>query len=83
MEFLMIPEAKAKENVDIADEKLEEITITSGGSNFELTDLYDGLMLTEKGNKLLSEAKDAIAAAKSRKFLLQKSCKSYRFKHNF
>ena len=60
-------QTKAKENVDIADEKLEEITITSGGSNFELTDLYDGLMLTEKGNKLLSEAKAAIVEVSAAK----------------
>ena len=41
----------------IADEKVEEITITSGGNNFKVEDLYDGLMLTEKGHDFLNELK--------------------------
>ena len=41
----------------IADEKVETITITSGGNNFNVEDLYDGLMLTEKGHDFLNELK--------------------------
>ena len=41
----------------IADEKVETITITSGGNNFKVEDLYDGLMLTEKGHDFLNELK--------------------------
>ncbi len=42
---------------DLASEKLKEITITSGGNNLTVDELYDGLMLTEKGHDLLNEIK--------------------------
>ena len=48
-------------NVDIANKVEKEYTIKSGGDTFELSDLYDGLMLTEKGQALLNDAKDALA----------------------
>lgn len=41
----------------IENAQLEEITITTGGNDLALSDLYDGLMLTEKGHELLSEVK--------------------------
>ena len=47
---------------DIAKELVETITITSGGNSFNLSDLYDGLMLTEKGQSLLNNAKSAKSA---------------------
>ncbi len=50
-------------NKDIKGEKLEEITITSGGKNFAIEDLYDGLMLTTKGHDFFSTLK---ASEKSR-----------------
>ena len=46
---------------EIADEKLEEITITSGGQDLAIEDLYDGLMLTEKGHDFFSMLKEADA----------------------
>ena len=49
---------------DIADVVEKEFTIKSGGEAFELSDLYDGLMLTEKGQLLLNDAKDALAIVK-------------------
>ena len=49
---------------DIADVVEKEYTIKSGGEAFELSDLYDGLMLTEKGQSLLNDAKDALAIVK-------------------
>ena len=49
-------------NVEIPEEKIEEITITSGGNSYKVSDLYDGLMLTEKGKVLLTEAKAAAVA---------------------
>lgn len=42
---------------DIDYAQLQEITITTGGNDLALSDLYDGLMLTEKGHELLSEVK--------------------------
>ena len=41
----------------IENAQLQEITITTGGNDLALSDLYDGLMLTEKGHELLSEVK--------------------------
>ena len=46
---------------EIADEKLEEITIVSGGQDLAIEDLYDGLMLTEKGHDFFSMLKEADA----------------------
>ncbi len=42
---------------DIDYSLLQEITITTGGNDLALSDLYDGLMLTEKGHELLAEVK--------------------------
>ena len=45
---------------DITDvEKVEEITITPGGYDLALEDLYDGLMLTEKGHDFFTMLKEA------------------------
>ena len=41
----------------VADEKVEEITITTGGNDLAVEDLYDGLMLTTAGHDFLSEMK--------------------------
>ena len=46
-----------EEGVDIAEEKLKEITITTGGNDLVVSDLYDGLMLTEKGHDFLNQIK--------------------------
>ena len=52
-------EAKTSEgkDVDIAGEKLKEITITTGGNDLAVSDLYDGLMLTTKGHDFLNQIK--------------------------
>ena len=52
----------AAKNVEIPEERVEEITIISGGSSYKVSDLYDGLMLTENGKSLLKEAKAAVVA---------------------
>ena len=51
--------------VAIKSSKVREIMITAGGYNFNVTDLYDGLMLTEKGHDFLSEMKDAISMGRT------------------
>ena len=54
--------AKAdKEEVAVTDgkEKVEEITITSGGNNVSVDDIYDGLMLTTKGHDFFAAIKEA------------------------
>ena len=62
--FFGFVEAENAKNDRIPTSTVKEYTLTSGGTSFELSDLYDGVMLTEKGQDLLSLAKDAIAAAK-------------------
>ena len=46
---------------EIAPEKVEEITITSGGHELAIEDLYDGLMLTTKGHDFFTMLKEADA----------------------
>ena len=48
---------EAEEGKDISPEKLKEITITTGGYDLAVSDLYDGLMLTEKGHDFLNQIK--------------------------
>ena len=62
-DFKGFPKTGNLEYKDIKGEKLEEITITSGGKNFAIEDLYDGLMLTTKGHDFFSTLK---ASEKSR-----------------
>ena len=49
------------ETVDskIKGEKVEEITITSGGNNVSVEDIYDGLMLTTKGHDFFASIAEA------------------------
>ena len=46
---------------DIKSELLREITITPGGYDLTVEELYDGLMLTEKGHDFFNQIKDAKA----------------------
>ena len=52
--FVAMPD---KVGTPIANEKLEEITITGVENNFTTEDLYDGLMLITKGHDILSLVK--------------------------
>ena len=54
----------AAANISIPNVVEKEFTIKSGGDTFELSDLYDGLMLTEKGQSLLNDAKDTLSIVK-------------------
>ena len=58
-DFLGFPDAEGTELSKVDAEKLEEITITSGGNNLSVEDIYDGLMLTTKGHDFFTEIKDA------------------------
>ena len=58
-DFLGFPDAEGKETSKVEGEKLEEITITSGGNNLSVEDIYDGLMLTTKGHDFFTEIRDA------------------------
>ena len=42
---------------DLKEEKLKEITIVTGGNDLAVSDLYDGLMLTEEGHDFLNQIK--------------------------
>ena len=52
---------KDKEEVDVKveAEELRAITITPGGNNLTVEELYDGLMLTEKGHDFFTLLKEA------------------------
>ncbi|WP_294708732.1 cell wall-binding repeat-containing protein [uncultured Fusobacterium sp.] len=53
--------AKSDLPVTTGIEQLSEITITSGGNNYAVEDLYDGLMLTTAGHDFFNLVKEAEA----------------------
>ena len=53
----------AAENTDIADKVEAKYEISTDGINFKLSDLFDGVMLTEKGQSLLNAANDTFSVA--------------------
>ena len=57
-DFYGFPKAAAK-NLDIANKVLTEYTISTAGSVYDLSDIYDAPFLTEKGQFLLDSAKAA------------------------
>ncbi len=52
-------------NADIDAELVKEITITPGGHDLAVSDLYDGLMLTEEGHDFFQLIKDAKALGRT------------------
>ena len=52
-------------NADIDAELVKEITITPGGHDLAVSDLYDGLMLTEEGHDFFQLIKDAKAIGRT------------------
>ncbi len=70
-DFYGFPETWTMAYVDIASETVEEITITSGGQDLSIEDLYDGLMLTEEGHDFFSMLKEADALPKATKAYLK------------
>ena len=54
-----VDESSVGKNEDIANELLAEITITPGGYDLSLDDLYDGLMLTTDGHDFFTLLKEA------------------------
>ena len=49
---------------EISSEKIREITITPGGYDLALEDLYDGLMLTEKGHEFFQMVEDEVVSGR-------------------
>ena len=60
--FALSNEKTKDETKKIESSKLREIMITAGGYNLNVSDLYDGLFLTEKGYEFFGLLKDSIAA---------------------
>ena len=64
-DFYGFPESTNSTDIDAAGTKdiagyvEKEITITAGGYDFNISDLYDGLMLTEKGHDFFELIKEA------------------------
>ena len=63
-DFRGFPKAKA-EITDIPDELVREITITPGGYDLTVEELYDGLMLTTKGHDFFTAIKEARAMGRT------------------
>ena len=55
-------EKKESKTTAITGKTEKLYSITPGGYNFDVTDLYDGLFLTEKGNEFFGMLKDNVAA---------------------
>ena len=53
MNFLGVMKKLECREVDIDSDQIGEITVTPGGSNLRVEDLYDGLMLTKEGHDFL------------------------------
>ena len=49
----------------IGSELVREITITPGGYNYDITDLYDGLFLTDKGNEFFEMLREAVSVERT------------------
>ena len=64
-DFYGFPESTKQNDIDaagykdIASSTEREITITAGGYDFNISDLYDGLMLTEKGHDFFELIKES------------------------
>ena len=58
-DFAGFPKKEAVYGPIASGEKIKEYTITSGGNNLTVEDLYDGLMLTTKGHDFFEEIKEA------------------------
>ena len=61
-DFYGFAKAAANVNTLIGATVEKEYTLTAGGTSVTIDDLYDGVMLKDKGQELLSLAKDAQAA---------------------
>ena len=59
--FKGFPQKGVNEFVPVGASIVEEITITPGGQNLAIEDLYDGLMLTTKGHDFFTMLKEADA----------------------
>ena len=70
-DFKGFAETEDIEKYDLDGEKVEEITITPGGYDLALSDLYDGLFLTEKGQEFFTTIKEAQAMRGSRNVFLK------------
>ena len=57
------------ESKDIANELLAEVTITAGGYDLALDDLYDGLMLTTEGKAFFEKIKEAKSVGRDVKII--------------
>ena len=55
---------------EIPGKLVKDYIITPGGYNFNVSDLYDGLFLTEKGNEFFGMLKDGVAAERNVKLVI-------------
>ena len=63
--FTLTSEKTEDKVEDIKSELVREYTITPGGYDLALEDLYDGLMLTEKGHEFFQMIEDEVATGRT------------------
>ena len=63
--FTLTSEKTIDKVEDIKSELVREYTITPGGYDLALEDLYDGLMLTEKGHEFFQMVEDEVATGRT------------------
>ena len=56
---------------EIGSELVKEYTITPGGYNYNVTDLYDGLFLTEKGKEFFGMLKDNVSIGREIRLVIK------------
>ena len=66
----------------LKSELVREYTITPGGYNYDLTDLYDGLFLTEKGQEFFGMLKEAISVGRDVTVKINDGAGRYDVKYN-
>ena len=57
-------------HIALSSELVKEYTITPGGYNYDLTDLYDGLFLTEKGQEFFTMLKESVSVGRDVKIVI-------------
>ena len=73
----VLDENLVTDTAPISGKLVKDYVITPGGYNFNVSDLYDGLFLTEKGNEFFGTLKDHVAAERKVKVVINNNGVEY------